>query len=103
MDFFYVKQGKKIRTIVGMTAVYSLFVRSMCKHSDVDLKRHVYGLARDVHVTGGPPALMVRWLLVHSLGLEVRTCGSHMWPARVPRDLQGMGYGLGQPWLVIVS
>ena len=54
----------------------------MRKHSDVDLKQYGYGLARDTHVTGGPPAPMVWWRLVHRLGLGLRvsfcTCGLHM-------------------------
>ena len=47
--------------LVDMTVMYSLFVGLMRKHSDVDLKQYGYGLARDTHVTGGPPAPMVRW------------------------------------------
>ena len=26
-----------------------------------------------------------------------------IWLAHVPRDLQGMGYGLGRPWSVVVA
>ena len=68
--------------LVDMTVTYSLFVELLRKHSDVDLKQYGYGLARDTHVTGGPPAPMVRWRLVHRLGLGLhvsfRTCGLHM-------------------------
>ena len=67
---------------VYITVTYSLFVGLMRKHSDVDLKQYGYGLARDTHVTGGPPAPMVRWRLVHRLGLgfcmSFCTCGLHM-------------------------
>ena len=60
----------------------SLFSWLMRKHSDVDLKQYGYRLARDTHVTGGPPAPMVRWRLVHSQGLGwhlwIRTCGLHI-------------------------
>ena len=52
-----------------MTVMYSLFVELLRKHIDVDLKQYGYGLARDTHMTGGPPAPMVRWRLVHRLGL----------------------------------
>ena len=65
-----------------MTATYRLFVGLMCKHSDVYLKQYGYELARDTHVTGGPPSPMVRWRLVHCLGLGLRvsfcTCDLHM-------------------------
>ena len=65
-----------------MTVTYSLFVGLMRKHSDVDLKQYGYGLARDTHATGGSPAPMVRWRLVHRRGLGLRvlfcTCGLHM-------------------------
>ena len=42
------------------------------KHNDVDLKQCGYGLARDTHLTGGPPTPMVWWRLVHHLGLGFR-------------------------------
>ena len=65
-----------------MTVTYILFVGLMLKGSDVDLKQYGYGFAQDTHVTGGPRAPMVRWRLVHSLGLGLRvsfhTCGLHM-------------------------
>ena len=65
-----------------MTVMYCLFVGLMRKHSAVDLKQYGYGLAWDKHVNGVPPAPMVRWRLVHRLGLGLRvsfhTCGLHM-------------------------
>ena len=75
--------------------MYRLFVGLMRKNSDVDLKQCGYGLARDTHVTGGPPAPMVRWRLVHHLGLGLRvsfrTC---------PEGFAGNGL---RPWLALVG
>ena len=63
------------KLLVDMTVTNSLFIGLICQ-------QYGYRLAWDTHVTGGPPAPMVRWRLVHRLGLGLhvsfRTCGLHM-------------------------
>ena len=71
------------------------------KHNDVDLKQCGYGLARKTHVTSSPLAPMVRWRLVHRLGLGFCvyfcTWGLHMWES----VLQGIGNGTAAAWSVV--